>query len=321
MKFVIFVIVGLALAGPLSEDLAQLSLIQTPKEEVLEQLGDLLSELRKEQMMDDTQLAQTNAKLEADILISQSQLEAQVNQLKATNTLIGDLSEEIYTISKTWANLNQQLTDLGARDIQLRDSLANEGAAFDSESSQARRSINGLTQIIQKLTDAVLSQQSLIEKQEIVNTMKQELGQKHPVALLVEVTSKFDRATVQNIILKLEHIQSQQEQQLIQSEQNWTVQQQTYQTLLNEISEVSKKLSFDASTAKTSIAKKQNEKVTADKRKAQLETTIPQTEQVLTNLKQQQESYNLAYSARKQKRTQEVETLKSAFELLEKKLR
>ncbi|CAD8084487.1 unnamed protein product [Paramecium sonneborni] len=321
MKFVLFVIVGIALAAPISQDLAQLSLLQTPKEEVLEQLGDLLSELRKEQMMDDTQLAQTNAKLEADILISQSQLEAQVNQLKSTNTLIGDLSEEIYTISKTWANLNQQLTDLGARDIQLRDSLANEGAAFDSESSQARRSINGLTQIIQKLTDAVLSQQSLIEKQEIVNTMKQELGQKHPVALLVEVTSKFDKATVQNIILKLEHIQSQQEQQLIQSEQNWTVQQQTYQTLLNEISEVSKKLSFDASTAKTSIAKKQNEKVTADKRKAQLEITIPQTEQVLTNLKQQQDSYNLAYSARKQKRTQEVETLKSAFELLEKKLR
>ncbi|CAD8077768.1 unnamed protein product [Paramecium primaurelia] len=321
MKFVIFVVIGLALAVPLSEDLAQLSLLQTPKEEVLEQLGDLLSELRKEQTMDDTQLAQTNAKLEADILISQSQLEAQVNQLKATNTLIGDLSEEIYSISKTWANLNQQLTDLGARDIQLRDSLANEGAAFENESSQARRSINGLTQIISKLTDAVLSQQSLIEKQEIVNVMKQELGQKHPVALLVEVTSKFDKATVQNIILKLEHIQSQQEQQLIQSEQNWTVQQQTYQTLLNEISEVSKKLSFDASTAKTSIAKKQNEKVTAEKRKAQLETTIPQTEQVLTNLKQQQEAYNVAYSARKQKRTQEVETLKSAFELLEKKLR
>lgn len=48
--------------------------------------------------------------------------------------------------------------------------------------------------------------------------MTKEMGAKHPLTMLVQVTAKFDKDTVKNIIQKLEHILSQQEQALIRDE-------------------------------------------------------------------------------------------------------
>ena len=49
--------------------------------------------------------------------------------------------------------------------------------------------------------------------------MKQELGQKNPAVLMVEMTTQFDRATAIRVIEKLEELRSKLQQKLTHSEE------------------------------------------------------------------------------------------------------
>jgi hypothetical protein len=45
--------------------------------------------------------------------------------------------------------------------------------------------------ILKKLTDAVLGSNSFLEYSNAIESIKKELGEKHPVLLLVELTSTY----------------------------------------------------------------------------------------------------------------------------------
>lgn len=52
---IVFLLLGLAASAPIHHQLVEMSLLETPKEEVLNQLDELLRELQKDQAMDDSE--------------------------------------------------------------------------------------------------------------------------------------------------------------------------------------------------------------------------------------------------------------------------
>ncbi|KAM3131581.1 hypothetical protein pb186bvf_016365 [Paramecium bursaria] len=315
---IILLLIGLVASSPLTKELIELSLNNGPKDQVIQALTDLLQDLRKDQSMDDAQQSKILAKIEADLAVLHVQLEVQQNQQRTTNQLLGDLSEEIYTISRTSANLQTQLTQTNQREESLIQFLADEESNFNKKQEQTRKSVDALNEIIQKLTGAVLNA-SFIEKGEFVQKIKQQLGDRNPIAMLVEVTAKFDEKVVKNIILKLEHIVEEQEQEFIQNEAHWEETQQTTNTLLQQTIDVRKRLSFDFGSTQAALNKKSNEKVLAEKRKSDLEVQIPQTEQIIQNTQLQLSVYESAYEQRKKSRSDEIGVLDHALQLVAKK--
>lgn len=48
--------------------------------------------------------------------------------------------------------------------------------------------------------------ESFAEKEIAVNKLKSVLGDRHPIALMVEFTSKFDKDTIKRVLAKIEAI-------------------------------------------------------------------------------------------------------------------
>lgn len=99
------------------------------------------------------------------------------------------------------------------------------------------------------------------EKHEMVAQMKRELGYSNPIALLVEMTSKFDVPTVKRIIEKLEQVRD--AVVVGQAEEDAREQQaiQVFQTMVSELTEVREKLASDYEESAQIFRKKSNDKV------------------------------------------------------------
>jgi hypothetical protein len=133
-------------------------------------------------------------------------------QQKATNTFIGDVSEDIANYIKTANSLEKQLTVLNGKDEEVRTGRESDVKDMKERSNNNQKIIDALTDIIGKLGEAVLTEQGRptmlaeVKRTQLVKRLKEELGENHPVALLVSLTSTFDPATVTRIIERMEHI-------------------------------------------------------------------------------------------------------------------
>lgn len=110
------------------------------------------------------------------------------------NRAIGDLSEEIASITSTVASLHKQLSLLNARDESIRQSRSDEGASHQKRVASNNKQLNAVsrikTQLIKVINDSngILIQKS--EQNRIVKEIKKELGERSPIAVLAQLTTK-----------------------------------------------------------------------------------------------------------------------------------
>jgi hypothetical protein len=86
--------------------------------------------------------------------------------------------------------------------------------------------------------------------------MKSELGEFHPIAILVQMTARFDQASAQSIMDKLEALFTAIERSQIEDRNNAQISNLNFLTLVNEITSIRDHLSTDNSASNSLLTTK-----------------------------------------------------------------
>jgi CHAD domain-containing protein len=99
------------------------------------------------------------------------------------------------------------------------------------------------------LTRAILDREGavLLEDQRIeaLAMIKSELGDKHPVALMVEMTMKYDETTARIVMEKLEAIKAGLEATITKEVEQEAAKQMTFNTIIGQLTELRAQLATD----------------------------------------------------------------------------
>lgn len=184
---------GSAYGKQLSE-LVELHLLQgQPVQDVLQLIEQILSGLEQDQASDDSAHATRMAEFESTI----GQLERTLEQLNTetleTNRRIGELSEGIVALASSVGTMQRQLALITTREEVIRQTRADETAAMQRRHANNERMMNAITQIRTRLARALNEHGAFVElgeREAILADARRELGDAHPVTVLLQVTNK-----------------------------------------------------------------------------------------------------------------------------------
>lgn len=196
------------------------------------------------------------------------------------------LTREISALEEVIANLEVQLDVLNGKEEEIRTNRANDEIAYNRRAVQSARVNQAIGAILEQLTQAVFEEKdrqetNFLQRDVIVRKLTASLGAKHPVTLLVSVTTKFDVATVERIIEKLENIRGAVVNGQTEDDANEVAAIQNFHTVVTEIEDVREKFSSDLASSNQSLKRKVNEHVIAERTAAQLAEDIPLTQSIL----------------------------------------
>lgn len=66
--------------------------------------------------------------------------------------------------------------------------------------------MGAVNEVISFLSNTLLGNTSLVERERAIEAAKRSLGERHPIAVMIQVTAEYDDNTVRRVIAKLEAI-------------------------------------------------------------------------------------------------------------------
>ncbi|CAD8064652.1 unnamed protein product [Paramecium primaurelia] len=289
--------------------------------EVVSLVGDLLEQMKRDQLNDDLEYAHRTTTLGLDIEWLIIVLRNLTKERQDKNNQLSELNQILVGLQQQLDALTEQLNILNGKEESLRQTRAQEAASYQARQENNSKVLAALNEIIPKLQVAVFDQEgkSLLQTEqfEIVEKIKRELGHNHPIAIMVALTTKFDVPTVKRIIDKLDHIRNAVIALMQQEDEQETQSQITFQTVLQEIAELRERFSKDFEITSQLIKKRTNDKVLLEKRLTIINRDLSLTEQLLIQTREYKEQYDAAYAVRKGKRISEIKTVQQAYDLVE----
>ncbi|CAD8044233.1 unnamed protein product [Paramecium primaurelia] len=282
-----------------------------------------------QKMIDDLTGQINSANLEhasrmAAFQLSIEQLEANLaqlqNEVQTTNRKIGEITQSISTLTSTSVSIKKQLETINQREEQIRNNRAKEIQSVETKQTASQKTLETLEEIHNRLVKAVLSNQGSFleetEKQEIINQVKQELGLTHPLALLLDLSAKFDELTAKKAIELIEQIIASIKESQQFREQNQTAAEQNFNSLINEVSILREKLGQDNQKTSSTLKNKQNDLKIAQRRNKQLSLNQENTQQLIETTRVQKDLYDSNFRSNASKREGQLNSLKTAFQIL-----
>ncbi|CAD8158938.1 unnamed protein product [Paramecium octaurelia] len=310
--------------SPYSDQLKELVQIKLETggqvDEVLKLIQELLDSLKQDQVDDDVAHSRQMAVFDLNISELEDDLSRLNTDLANANVLIQTLAELLVILRETILTYEKQLAILNEQEQFIRNARAADVKAYNRRVEQANKVINALTLIIEKLSRAVDQQTSEQDRQAILTQIHAEcheqFGPNHPITILVKLTTRFDVPTVQRILEKLEQIRDGANKSLNEDIEAEKVASDNFDTSMNEIETLRKRLSTDLENLNQQFNDKFNQQKIVLAQKEQLLIDIPITEELLRLTKEQQEQYHQAYLSRQTQRQSEIEVVQKAYNLV-----
>ncbi|CAD8134195.1 unnamed protein product [Paramecium octaurelia] len=310
--------------SPYSDQLKELVQIKLETggqvDEVLKLIQELLDSLKQDQVDDDVAHSRQMAVFDQNISELEDDLSKLNTDLANANVLIQTLAELLVILRETIITYEKQLAILNEQEQFIRNVRAADVKAYNRRVEQANKVINALTLIIEKLSRAVDQQTSEQDRQAILTQIHAEcheqFGPNHPITILIKLTTRFDVPVVQRILEKLEQIRDGANKSLSEDIAAEEVASKNFDTSMNEIETLRKRLSTDLENLNQQFNDKFNQQKIVLAQKEQLLIDIPITEELLQLTKEQQEQYHQAYLSRQTQRQSEIEVVQKAYNLV-----
>ncbi|TNV74937.1 hypothetical protein FGO68_gene15500 [Halteria grandinella] len=175
-------------------DMLELSVAGGQLDKVFELLQKMIDDLTGQINAANLEHASRMAAFSASIDQLEANLASLQNEVQATNRQIGEISQSISTLTTTSVSVKKQLETINQREEQIRDNRAKEVESQETKQAAGSKILAALEDIHDRLVRAVISHEgSFLEESErldIIKQIKKELGHKHPLALLLEVSAK-----------------------------------------------------------------------------------------------------------------------------------
>ncbi|KAM3145982.1 hypothetical protein pb186bvf_001960 [Paramecium bursaria] len=297
--------------------MVELKLMQgSSVKDVLNLIQELLDSLLTDQAADD--LAHSTQMVIYQEAIDQLQdtLDKLGVELTSLNQFIKITTEELEILGQTIKTLETQLDIINTQEQNIRDARQSDIVAFNRRVAVSNKVINALNLIITKLTKAI-EDQDAAGTQAVLAQLAQELGSKHPITILVTMTAKFDKPTVERILDKLIQVRDGAVKNLEEDEAAEVVAGQLFAQSIEEIETIRKRLSEDLDTANTQFKTKSNQLTIAVARKEQVVIEIPLTQDLLDQTIASRDQYHADYVNRTERRTGEIKIVESAKNLIQ----
>jgi uncharacterized protein (DUF2384 family) len=185
------------------------------------------------------------------------------NESQDNNRAIGDLSEQVALLSQTSVSLQRQITLLADREQSIHDTRANDNDGFQKRAQQNNKLLNAIAELKVRVYNSVNSENGVwlqkAEKKDFVANLKKELGDRNPLALLVELTTSFDHETAVKIVKKLEALEEKVRQQIADDEEQENRSASLYTQIDEEVTKVRNNLSQDFQEVTAETRSLQNE--------------------------------------------------------------
>ncbi|CAD8047383.1 unnamed protein product [Paramecium sonneborni] len=301
-------------------DMLELSVQGGQLDRVFELLQKMIDDITGQINSANLEHASRMAAFQQSIEQLENNLTSLQNEVQTTNRKIGEITQSISTLSSTSVSVKKQLETINQREEQIRDNRAKEIQSVETKQTAAQKILGTLEEIHDRLVKGVLSNQGSFleetEKQEIIKKVKQELGNKHPLVLLLDLSAKFDEVTARKAIELIEQIIASIKDGQQFSEQNQIAAEQNFNSLINEVQILREKLGQDNQKTTSNLKNKQNDLKIAQRRNKQLDQNQNNTKQLLETTRVQKDLYDSNFRSNANKREGQLNSLKTAFQIL-----
>ncbi|CAK60412.1 unnamed protein product (macronuclear) [Paramecium tetraurelia] len=301
-------------------DLLELSLAGGQLDRVFELLQKMVDDLTGQINAANLDHASRMAAFESSIEQLEANLATLSSEVQTNNRKIGDITQAISTLTSTSVAVKKQLETINQREEQIRDNRQREIQVLETKQSAGSRILAALEDIHDRLVKAVLSNTGSFleeaEKKEMIKQVKKELGRTHPLALLLEFSSKFDEATAKRAIELIEQIIASIKEGEVNRESNQTAVEENFNSLVNEVTVVRDKLQQDNQKTTSALKNRQNDLKITQRRNKQLEQNEATTQQLLETTRVQKDLYDSNFRSNASKREGQLNSLKTALQIL-----
>ncbi|KAM3138190.1 hypothetical protein pb186bvf_009653 [Paramecium bursaria] len=302
-------------------DMLELSLQQGGKiDSVISLLQKMLDDLNGEQTVSNQEHSQRITQYTNNIENLENNLASLQSEVQTNNQQLTELSSQISSLTQSSVSLKKQLNNVNSREETIRASRQQEIELKQKRQAAGDKILAAIQLIHDKLVQTVLNEQgSFLEvedKKILTQQLKDELGERHPIALMVALTTEFDQETAKKVIQKLEDIIESIKDSEGKSAENETQANANYQAILRELTSIRDKLAQESQKTDSLLKTKQNDFVIAKRRSGQLVKDQDNTELLLQTNRVQKDQYDANYNSNTQKRESQVGTLKQAHQLL-----
>ncbi|CAD8138868.1 unnamed protein product [Paramecium pentaurelia] len=301
-------------------ELLELSLAGGQLDRVFELLQKMVDDLTGQINAANLDHASRMAAFESSIEQLEANLASLSNEVQTNNRKIGEITQEISTLTSTSVAVKKQLETVNQREEQIRDNRQKEIQALETKQSASSKILTALEDIHDRLVKAVLSNTGSFleesEKKEMIKQVKNELGRKHPLALLLEFSSKFDEATAKRAIELIEQIIASIKEGQQNREANQTAVEQNFNSLVNEVTVVRDKLEQDNQKTTSALKNRQNDLKITQRRNKQLSQNLTNTQQLLETTRVQKDLYDSNFRSNASKKEGQLNSLKTALQIL-----
>ncbi|CAD8143038.1 unnamed protein product [Paramecium octaurelia] len=301
-------------------DLLELSLAGGQLDRVFELLQKMVDDLTGQINAANLDHASRMAAFESSIEQLEANLATLSSEVQTNNRKIGEITQAISTLTSTSVAVKKQLETINQREEQIRDNRQREVQALETKQSAGSKILAALEDIHDRLVKAVLSNTGSFleeaEKQEMIKQVKKELGRTHPLALLLEFSSKFDEATAKRAIELIEQIIASIKEGQINRESNQTAVEENFNSLVNEVTVVRDKLQQDNQKTTSALKNRQNDLKITQRRNTQLQQNEANTQQLLETTRVQKDLYDSNFRSNASKREGQLNSLKTALQIL-----
>ncbi|CAD8136061.1 unnamed protein product [Paramecium octaurelia] len=301
-------------------ELLELSLAGGQLDQVFELLQKMVDDLTGQINAANLDHASRMAAFESSIEQLEANLASLSSEVQLNNRKIGEITQAISTLTSTSVAVKKQLETINQREEQIRDNRQREIQALETKQSAGSKILAALEDIHDRLVKAVLSNTGSFleesEKKEMIKQVKKELGRTHPLALLLEFSSKFDEATAKRAIELIEQIIASIKEGQTNRESNQTAVEQNFNSLVNEVTVVRDKLQQDNQKTTSALKNRQNDLKITQRRNKQLSQNEANTQQLLETTRVQKDLYDSNFRSNASKREGQLNSLKTALQIL-----
>jgi predicted nucleic acid-binding Zn-ribbon protein len=225
---------------------------QAPLADVAKMLAEIRQDLvLKEQEMDQLHAEQEN-ECETDITEYIRRIDVASQQRDDATTEIGLLQGEISNLETEIANKGEQLDILAEREAQVRSDRERDHYEFEDRQKRTVEVIGAVDLIVEKLSSIKPEKSPEAALAELAK-----IGSSNPILALAQVASTFSKASLDNVIGKMEELRTSLEEAMEQDRKDEEKAQSDFVSLLGEIETTRKTVAAAKAEAEGQLMQKQ----------------------------------------------------------------
>ncbi|CAD8082128.1 unnamed protein product [Paramecium primaurelia] len=256
------------------------------------------------------------ANYEQQISKLENTLETTESELSSVNQQINDLTSDLSSLTQSLSFQGQQLLLLSNQITQLSDNHQEEVRAAEEKLNNNSRYLAAVQEVLRFLSDTLLGNTSLIERERAIEAAKQSLGDRHPISLMIQMTSQYDDNTIRRVITKLEGIAQNVQERLDSINTSSNNSEQQYQTLRSQFETTYSNLDKDKQFNQRQATAKDNDLASAKRRQQELQELIETSKELLDQTRIAQDNENTSYTSKRSHISEEISIVQSALDLL-----